>query len=454
MFVLKKERLDIMLGFDNIFDKIKEISAASEKWEQGLQDSLAKEARKIFPQTATNKSKDVYFDLWLSWKDADRGCTKEIRVPRLEYTEEGELVRVTRMLTITIPKGQGHQSILRLKEHGNTCKNGSKPGDLFVLLLVPEDDKDKRYNDRNNDIFTNFQVASKNFNRDFSKILLLKTDIQKIVKGDTFGEDLDLDLEIEFEDATLGCDREIEIPRLEMTETGKLDRVTKSLKVKITAGAKHGSILRLREQGDACRYGGKSGDLYLFLLVLSKDKECKQNDVNIDPKIKVNESHPRGEDIRMDLAIGFDDAILGCEREIQIPRSEMTDEGELEYIIKSLKVTIPMGISHGSKLRLKGQGHACMYGGKPGDLYLHLLVPSQDKDRKRNGINIESEIKITSLQASAGCEIVVNTTTGWRTIFVSPGTKTGDFLVLSGCGVYQQGSPSKNGDYIIKFVCE
>jgi DnaJ-class molecular chaperone len=81
-------------------------------------------------------------------------------------------------------------------------------------------------------------------------------------------------------------------------------------------------------------------------------------------------------------------------------------------------------------------------------------VALQDKERKRNGINIESEIIITSSQASEGCEIVVNTTTGWRTIFVSPGTKTGDCLILSGCGVYQSGNPGKNGDYVIKFKCE
>jgi DnaJ-class molecular chaperone len=550
-----------VLDFNGLFKKIEEIGKISNKWEQDLQNGIAKEVSKIFPQTDPVKGKDLYFHLSLCWRDADRGCTKEIRVPRLERTVAGELVSVNRMLTIAIPKGQGHQSILKLKEHGHACDRGGKAGDLFVVLIIPEDDEARQYNELNNDIFTNFQVASENIGRDLSKLFLLNTEIQQVVVGDTFGEDLRLDLEIEYQDAVRGCDREIRIPRLEMTETGKLDNVIRSLKVTVPAGSKHGRKLGLKEQGDACRNGGKAGDLYVYLLVspptkesqhndlnfesasadnnsrlrgedlyvdltidfndtvrgcersievsrleltaagayelvtkslrfaipadtspgsklrlkeqghasrdggkpgdlylnlfvLPQDESSQQTDLNTEPKIKYNGSQPCGEDIYIDLAIDFDDAILGCDRELHIPRIEMVEEGELEYIVKSLTVTIPVGTSNGNKLRLKEQGHACKYGGKPGDLYLYLLVPSQDKNRKRNGINIEAEIKITSAQASDGGEVVVNTPTGWRTIFVSPGTQTGDSLILRGCGVYQSGNPGKHGDYIIKFVCE
>jgi DnaJ-class molecular chaperone len=103
---------------------------------------------------------------------------------------------------------------------------------------------------------------------------------------------------------------------------------------------------------------------------------------------------------------------------------------------------------------VKEEGDVCRHGGKTGDLYVVLFVPSQHKERKRNGINIESEIKITRAQARAGCEIVVNTTKGVKTTLVSPGTKNGDCLVLRGYGVCQLGVPGKNGDHIIKLVCE
>lgn len=163
---------------------------------------------------------------------------------------------------------------------------------------------------------------------------------------------------------------------------------------------------------------------------------------------------PRGEDLRLDLVIGFDDAILGCEKDIRIPRLEITDEGEFEQIVKSVKVTIPAGIRPGDKMRLKDQGDICRHGGKRGDLYIILIFPLQDRERKRNGINIESEMKITRFQALHGCQILAKTTKGEKTVFVPPNTKNGDLIVLKGYGVCQLGIPGKHGDYIIKIVYE
>ena len=169
-----------MIDFNSLLKKIEEIGEISNKWEQELQNGITKEIVKIFPQPVIDKSKDLYFNLYLSWKDADRGCKKEIRIYRLEYTTSGELVRVNRMLMLTIPKGQGCQSILKLKEHGNACKDGGKPGDLFIVLVIPEDDKDWKYNELNNDIFTNVKIASDNFNRDLSKMFCLNTEILEV----------------------------------------------------------------------------------------------------------------------------------------------------------------------------------------------------------------------------------------------------------------------------------
>jgi DnaJ-class molecular chaperone len=87
-------------------------------------------------------------------------------------------------------------------------------------------------------------------------------------------------------------------------------------------------------------------------------------------------------------------------------------------------------------------------------IYIYLLVPSQDKERKRNGINIESEIRITNSQALAGCEISVKTMVGMKTIVVPPNTKSGDVLVLKGYGTYELGVSDKSGNHVIKFICE
>jgi DnaJ-class molecular chaperone len=254
------------------------------------------------------RGKDLYYNLSRCFNDAMLGSKQEIRIRRLEATTNAELNRVTRILKFTIPKGQGHESTLKLKEQGDASDRGGKPGDLFIVLVIPEDDKERKYNDLNNDIFTNIKVASDNFNRDLSKMFWLNTDIFQIEQGDTFCEDLRIDLSIEFNDAMRGCDREIKIPRLGLTEKGKLEQVVKSLKVHIPAGTTHGNKLRLRRQGDACRHGGKPGDLYLYLLVALPKKEHKHNNVNIETEVKIPKSDSRGEDLYIDLAIGFNDA--------------------------------------------------------------------------------------------------------------------------------------------------
>ena len=372
----------------------------------------------------------------IEFDDAIRGCEQRIKIPRLGMTENGKLERVVKSLNVNIPAGTSNGSKLRLKGQGDTCKYGGKSGDLYLCLFVRSQNKESK----SNDVKTEPEV--------------------KIPKSDSRGEDLHIDLAIGFNDAMLGCVRDVNISLLELNAKGELERVAKPLRFTIPAGTNHGDKLRLKGQGDACRDGGEAGDLYLYITVKSPEKarslerEPKPNDVSVEPEIETNGLHFRDKDLRFDMAIGFDEAILGCEREIEVPRTDMTEEGELEYIIKSLKVNIPAGTNHGSTLRLKRQGHACRDGGEPGDLYLYLFVALQDKERKRNGVNIEAEVTITSSQASEGGEIVVNTTTGWRTIFVSPGTKTGDSLILSGCGVCQAGNPGKNGDYIIKFKCE
>ncbi|AFY95678.1 DnaJ C-terminal domain-containing protein [Chamaesiphon minutus] len=110
------------------------------------------------------RGKDLYYNLSLCFNDAMLGSKQEIRIRRLEVTTNGELNTVTRVLKFTIPKGQGHESTLKLKEQGDASKHGGKPGDLFIVLVIPEDDKDRKYNELNNDIFTNIKVASDNFN--------------------------------------------------------------------------------------------------------------------------------------------------------------------------------------------------------------------------------------------------------------------------------------------------
>jgi DnaJ-class molecular chaperone len=167
---------------------------------------------------------------------------------------------------------------------------------------------------------------------------------------------------------------------------------------------------------------------------------------------RTDNSDARGEDLRFDLKMGFYEAIFGGEKEIRITHLETNSSNQFLQVDKVLKITIPAGVDNGTRLCVRGEGDASRRGGATGDLYIYLFVSQEDENFKRNGIDIESEIKITEEQARLGGEITVRTIDGDRQIVISPRTKNGDCLTLNGCGVLKLSSPSERGNHCIRFT--
>jgi DnaJ C terminal domain len=84
----------------------------------------------------------------------------------------------------------------------------------------------------------------------------------------------------------------------------------------------------------------------------------------------------RGGDLRLDLQVGFYDAMIGCIKEVTIPRFEVNSDNQFLEVHRSIKVKIPAGSVNGHRLRLVGEGDASRKGGKPGDLFIFIIVPS------------------------------------------------------------------------------
>lgn len=120
---------------------------------------------------------------------------------------------------------------------------------------------------------------------------------------------------------------------------------------------------------------------------------------------------------------------------------------------KKLKITIPAGVDSGTRLRVAGEGDAGIRGGPPGDLYVYLFV-NEDPEFQREGINILSEVKINYLQAILGCRIEVNTVDGPTELSIPPGTQPGTVLTLENKGVPRLGNPVSRGDHLIKVIVE
>jgi molecular chaperone DnaJ len=124
-----------------------------------------------------------------------------------------------------------------------------------------------------------------------------------------------------------------------------------------------------------------------------------------------------------------------------------------KQVKKKLKITIPPGVDSGTRLRVSGEGDSGQRGGPSGDLYVYLFV-SEDAEFRRDGIDILSEIQVSYLQAILGCNVQVPTVDGPSELHIPPGTQPNTVLTLENRGVPRLGNPVARGDHRINIAIE
>lgn len=117
-----------------------------------------------------------------------------------------------------------------------------------------------------------------------------------------------------------------------------------------------------------------------------------------------------------------------------------------------IKVKIPAGVDNDSRLRLRGEGEAGVRGGPPGDLYITLRVRAHPIF-KREENTVICEVPITFTQAALGDEIRVPTLDGNVRLKIPPGTQTNKIFRLKGKGIPYLNSYGR-GDQWVKIVVE
>ena len=116
---------------------------------------------------------------------------------------------------------------------------------------------------------------------------------------------------------------------------------------------------------------------------------------------------------------------------------------------RTLEVNIPEGVEDGSKVRLRGQGGAGVSGGSPGDLIVTMRVTSH-KFFERKGTNIHCEVPVDLVQAALGTKLRVRTVHENQAVLtIPPGTQTGTTFRLTGMGLQANGTV---GDQFVKVV--
>src|SRR5712692_5773805 len=211
----------------------------------------------------------------------------------------------------------------------------------------------------------------------------------------------------------------------------------------------------------------------------------------------------RGNDLRYDLALSFEEAVFGKEVSLSIPRvitcttcsgsgakegtspvtcSGCGGRGQVRYsqgffavartcpqcggagrVIKDpcatcggsgrvreekkLSVKIPPGDDKGSRLRVPGEGESGYNGGPAGDLYVFISVADHPKFTRRD-YDIHSEQAISFTQAALGAEVKTDTIDGPETLRIPPGTQPSQLFRLRGKGVQFLQGPGRGDQYV------
>lgn len=201
--------------------------------------------------------------------------------------------------------------------------------------------------------------------------------------GPQRGADLRYDMEVSFEEAVLGVEKEISVTKLDACETCR------------GSGAEPGSSSR------ACPACGGRGQIVTSRGIFSIAQTCPRCD--------------------------------GAGRILERPCQTCAGSGRRERTSK-IKIRIPPGVDTGTRLRSVGNGEGGIRGGPSGDLYVILHVRSHDIF-ERDGDDLVCDVPISFAQAALGAEIDVPTLTGKAQIRIPPGTQPGTIFRIKGKGV-------------------
>ncbi len=202
----------------------------------------------------------------------------------------------------------------------------------------------------------------------------------------------------------------------------------------------------------------------------------------------------RGQNLRYDLTLNFEEAVFGIEKGIELSRQETctrchgsraepgttpvrcsacNGSGEVRQVRQTLlgsmvnvttctscgglgetistpcqtcrgrglvretiqrMIQVPAGVDNGTRIRIANEGEPGVNGGPNGDLYVFINVKPHRFFRRRDN-DILLDLGINIAQATLGAQVTIPTLDGEDTLTIPPGTQPGKVLRLKGKGV-------------------
>lgn len=200
------------------------------------------------------------------------------------------------------------------------------------------------------------------------------------------GADLEATVDLAFEEAVFGVEKDIEITRLEVCEECQ------------------GARMRDGKQPPVCSVCGGSGEVRRVQQTILGQFMTATACANCHGEGRV-----------------ISDPCPSCRGAGRTPRR------------RTITVTIPAGVDNDSTLRLSGQGEQ-MPSGTPGNLFVRIRVKPH-QHFQRHGKQIHLEMPVNIAQAALGAELDVPTVDGPSKMTVPAGTQSGQQFRLRGRGV-------------------
>ena len=219
------------------------------------------------------------------------------------------------------------------------------------------------------------------------------------------GENIMARLDLTFEEAAFGCDKELSVPRIENCAACN------------GTGSADGNI----ETCPKCHGSGQEQVIQNFMgMQMRSTAPCSQ--------------------------------CGGKGKIIKTPCTTCKGKGKVRRTNKVL-VKVPAGVNDGQSVRVRGAGNVGTGGAPAGDLLAEIHIKPH-KLFKRRDFDVYCEVPISFAQAALGAEIEVPTLDGKVTYTIPEGTQTGREFVLRGKGIPQVNNPKLRGDHHFNVVVE
>ena len=219
------------------------------------------------------------------------------------------------------------------------------------------------------------------------------------------GENVGARLDLTFEEAAFGCEREVSVPRIENCSACS------------GSGSADGKV----ETCSMCRGSGQVRTTQNFMgMAMQSTTTCPQ--------------------------------CSGRGKIIKNPCSTCRGKGKVRRTQK-IKIRVPAGVDDGQSVRVTGEGCVGVNGGPNGDLLADVRI-KRHPIFTRQDYTVLCEVPISFTQAALGAEIQIPTLDGRVPFTIPEGTQTGSVFTLNGKGIPYVNNPRRRGDQKVTVVVE